>query len=182
VNHHDGTIELSLIIPAFNEEERIAQTLDMALAYLDEEHYPWELIVVDDGSRDRTLDVVATYAPRVQCLALVQNRGKGAAVRTGMLAARGTYRVFTDADLSTPIEELGKMRAAFERGADVVIGSRRLAPGLIKKTSALVPRTHRSRWQQISSSCSLARIRGYSMRVQRMHCTCCNRNFLSCCD
>ncbi len=133
MNHHDSTIELSLIIPAYNEEERIAQTLDKVLSYLDDERYHWELIVVDDGSRDRTLDVVATYAPRVQCIALVQNRGKGAAVRTGMLAAHGTYRVFTDADLSTPIEELGKMRAAFERGADVVIGSRRLAPGLIKK-------------------------------------------------
>jgi dolichyl-phosphate beta-glucosyltransferase len=133
VNEQAQAPELSLVIPAYNEEERIAGTLEKVLAYLGTMPCTWELIVVDDGSSDRTSAVASSIAPHVQVLSMPRNCGKGAAVRTGMLAARGRFRVFTDADLSTPIEELGKMRAAFDSGADVVIGSRRLQPGLIRK-------------------------------------------------
>lgn len=126
-------IWLSLIIPAYNEEERIGTTLDKVLAYLHAKPYSWEVMVVDDGSSDHTAAVAAAYAPQVKVHSLVRNYGKGAAVRTGMLATHGRYRVFTDADLSTPIEELEKMMAAFQRGADVVIGSRRLDRSLVKK-------------------------------------------------
>lgn len=124
---------LSLIIPAYNEEDRIGTTLDRTLRYLQGQPYRWEVIVVDDGSRDRTGHQVRRYAPDVRLYSLMTNRGKGAAVRTGMLLARGYYRAFTDADLSTPIEELAKMLDAFNRGADVVIGSRRLDRSLVKK-------------------------------------------------
>jgi dolichyl-phosphate beta-glucosyltransferase len=124
---------VSLIIPAYNEEDRIGGTLEKVLSYLAAQSYAWELIVVDDGSSDRTSDLVRSFAPSVVLYQLTANMGKGAAVRTGMLLARGQYRVFTDADLSTPIEELGKMLDAFERGADVVIGSRRVDRSLVKK-------------------------------------------------
>lgn len=133
MNEQGEAPELSLVIPAYNEEARIAGTLEKVLAYLSKMQYLWELIVVDDGSSDKTCEVASHYAPHVQVLSMQRNRGKGAAVRTGMLAARGRFRVFTDADLSTPIEELGKMLAVFDSGADVVIGSRRLQPDSIKK-------------------------------------------------
>ncbi|GIV54534.1 MAG: glycosyl transferase [Candidatus Kapaibacterium sp.] len=128
-----GTPYLTLIIPAYNEEERIGGTLEKVLAFLRLQPYTWELIVVDDGSQDRTAEIVSSFAPSVVLYRLTANRGKGAAVRTGMLLAQGQYRAFTDADLSTPIEELGKMLAAFERGADVVIGSRRVDRKLVRK-------------------------------------------------
>lgn len=124
---------LTLIIPAYNEEERISGTLEKVLAFLRLQPYTWELIVVDDGSQDRTAEIVSSFGPSVVLYRLTANRGKGAAVRTGMLLAQGQYRAFTDADLSTPIEELGKMLAAFERGADVVIGSRRVDRKLVRK-------------------------------------------------
>lgn len=128
-----GTPYLTLIIPAYNEEERIGGTLEKVLAFLRLQPYTWELIVVDDGSQDRTAEIVSSFAPSVVLYRLTANSGKGAAVRTGMLLAQGQYRAFTDADLSTPIEELGKMLAAFERGADVVIGSRRVDRKLVRK-------------------------------------------------
>lgn len=135
MNHQDAcsTPYLSLIIPAYNEEERIGTTIEKVLAYLQAQSYTWEVIVVDDGSRDRTAEIVASYAPTVTLYRLTENMGKGAAVRTGMLAAHGQYRVFTDADLSTPIAELQKMLTALQRGADVVIGSRRVDRSLVKK-------------------------------------------------
>jgi dolichyl-phosphate beta-glucosyltransferase len=100
---------LSLIIPAYNEAGRIGRTLQAVLAYLRQQPYESELIVVDDGSTDGTAELVHRTAPEVLLVQLPCNRGKGAAVRQGMLAARGRYRVFTDADLSTPIEELARM-------------------------------------------------------------------------
>ncbi len=124
---------LSLIIPAYNEEERIGTTIEKVLEYLQAQSYTWEVIVVDDGSCDRTAEIVATFAPKVTLYRLTENMGKGAAVRTGMLTAQGQYRVFTDADLSTPIAELHKMLTALQRGADVVIGSRRIDRSLVKK-------------------------------------------------
>jgi dolichyl-phosphate beta-glucosyltransferase len=122
---------LSVVIPAYNEEARLGPTLARVTAWLDGRGAPWELIVADDGSRDRTREI-ATADPRVTLVALPQNRGKGAAVRAGMLAATGDRVLFSDADLSAPIEELDKLAAQLDRGADIAIGSRALDSSDIK--------------------------------------------------
>ncbi len=117
---------LSVVIPAYNEERRLPQTLTRVHDYLARQNYPSELIVVDDGSRDRTADTVAAFARTHPNVRLIRNdhRGKGYTVRTGMLAARGHIVLFSDADLSTPIEDVEKLMPWFERGFDIVIGSR----------------------------------------------------------
>ena len=123
-------VHLSIVIPAYNEERRIGPSLARILAYLGAQSWPAEVLVVIDGSRDRTAEVVrgvATCAVPVQVLDTGINLGKGACVRRGMLAARGALRLFTDADLSTPIEEVERLAHAVDRGYDVAIGSRRLA-------------------------------------------------------
>lgn len=125
---------LSIIIPAFNERDRIGPTLETVFEYLNAERYEAEVLVVDDGSRDDSVSVVRAKlaALRSQYPYIVGelhelgvNSGKGAAVRRGMLEARGKIRIFTDADLSTPIQEVAKMiRAIGEEGYDVAVGSR----------------------------------------------------------
>jgi dolichyl-phosphate beta-glucosyltransferase len=125
--NHASSPALSLIIPAFNEERRIAPTLARVTEYLDARGAPYEVIVVDDGSRDHTRDVVGGFASvnrRVRLLALERNSGKGAAVRAGVLASRGQLVLFSDADLSTPIEELERLEARLHDGADIAVGSR----------------------------------------------------------
>jgi dolichyl-phosphate beta-glucosyltransferase len=129
---------LSLIIPAFNEEKRLPETLDVVLAYLDGRAFDFvEVVVVNDGSRDRTADIVRERAAndgRVRLLENPGNRGKGYAVRHGMSEARGEWVLFSDADLSAPIEELEKLEAALERqGGDGAIGSRALDRSLVGK-------------------------------------------------
>lgn len=119
-------MHLSFVIPAYNEERRIRDTLVRAEAYLREQPYEWEIVLVDDGSGDATVETARAAFPGVRVIAYRPNRGKGHAVRTGMLEARGAFRVFSDADGSTPIEELEKFWPRFETGADVVIGSRTL--------------------------------------------------------
>jgi dolichyl-phosphate beta-glucosyltransferase len=120
---------LSVVIPAYNEQARIGASLDRALAWLDERGEDYELIVADDGSTDTTCALVEARAARHPRLKLLRlpHRGKGGAVRGGMLAAQGRLVLFSDADLATPIEELDKLRAALAAGADVAIGSRALA-------------------------------------------------------
>lgn len=125
-------MRLSLIIPAYNEEDRIGDTVRCAVEYLLIQPYSSEIIIVDDGSQDATAAVVrgieSVSNPRVALITLPKNRGKGFAVRTGMLeGAQGEYRVFYDADASTPIEELNKLWPMFDAGADIVIGSRALS-------------------------------------------------------
>lgn len=124
---------LSLIIPAYNEASRIRPSLEKAYAYLQNVSYDAELIVVDDGSKDDTVKVVEqfiadTNAPqnlRFSVIPLGVNQGKGAAVRRGMLEAKGKVRIFTDADFSTPIYEVEKVIPLIEsQHYDVVIGSR----------------------------------------------------------
>lgn len=121
---------LSIVVPAYNEARRLPGTLPRVIEYASRLGEPAEIIVVDDGSTDGTGDVAAAAArpgDPVVVLRSSPNRGKGAAVRQGMLAARFGHVLFTDVDLSTPIEETAKLRAALARGADVAIGSRRLA-------------------------------------------------------
>ena len=115
---------LSVVIPAYNEAKRIGATLIDVHAYLVKQSCSAEIIVVDDGSADRTADVVRSEFPAVHVISYSENRGKGHAVRTGMLAAKGEVRLFFDADGSTPIEELDKALPHFDAGADIVIGSR----------------------------------------------------------
>lgn len=132
---------LSLIIPTYNEEHRLGATLETVIAYFARQPYSSEIIVVDDGSRDGTRGVFDSIrakhpGPALRFLANSENRGKGAVVRQGMLAAAGEYVVFSDADLSTPIEELEKLLAALEE-VDVAFGSRALDRTLIRKHQPL---------------------------------------------
>ena len=131
-------IELSLVIPAYNEAARLPPYLESVRRYLDGQHPgAYEVIVVDDGSRDGLPDVLARLAPDWPELAVMQhgaNQGKGAAVRTGMLAGRGGRLLFADADGATPIDQEAGLSEAVGAGADVAIGSRLLAaPGLTRR-------------------------------------------------
>jgi dolichyl-phosphate beta-glucosyltransferase len=114
---------LSVVIPSYNEEGRLPPTLARIGEYLAEQDYESEILVVDNASSDRTSEVARQAGATVLA---EPRRGKGAAVRTGMLAARGEYILFSDADLSTPIEEVEKLLAELRAGADVAIASRGL--------------------------------------------------------
>lgn len=121
--------ELTVIIPCFNEERRLPATLARLREYLGGRDLRYELLVVDDGSLDGTLTAArdaALAAPEIQVLHYGGNRGKGFAVAYGAMRARGGLVLFSDADLSTPIEELEEFERAARRGADIVIGSRAL--------------------------------------------------------
>lgn len=123
--------QYSIIIPAYNEAARLGKTLDHIIAYVVAERWDAEVIVVNDGSKDRTPDLVREYAKANSSLRLVENpgnHGKGYSVRNGMLNAAGEILLFSDADLSSPIEEAPKLFAALAAGADVAIGSRWLRP------------------------------------------------------
>ena len=120
---------LSIVVPAYNEEQRLPRTIEAIERYLAEKGIPYELILVDDGSVDGTrmiMDRAAERNPSVRVEALPRNRGKGRAIATGVAVARGSEILVTDADLSTPIEELDKLRTALHGGAGVAIGSRAL--------------------------------------------------------
>lgn len=128
---------LSIVIPAYNEERRLPQTLRRVLDWLAKGNFRfYELIVVDDGSRDGTARMVEEFAQTDPSLRLVRNpgnRGKGYAVRNGILEAKGDWILYSDADLSTPIEEIEKLcRAANEQNAGVAIGSRAVDRSLVE--------------------------------------------------
>jgi glycosyltransferase involved in cell wall biosynthesis len=125
--------ELSIVIPSFNEELRLPVTLADISAYIRASKRETEVIVVDDGSTDRTADIASSFRGEIQRLRVVRNdknRGKGYSVRRGMLEARGRIVLFTDADLSAPIDEADKLIAALA-DHDVAIGSRALNRSLI---------------------------------------------------
>ncbi|MEK6543128.1 MAG: dolichyl-phosphate beta-glucosyltransferase [Elusimicrobiota bacterium] len=119
------TPPLSIIIPAFNEADRLPAYLTAILDFFRD--HPIEVIVVDDGSQDATASVVADFQhsdKRIQIIRIAKNQGKGNAVKTGMLAAKGDLRLFTDADGSIPIDEYPKLKAAIDAGYDIAIGSK----------------------------------------------------------
>jgi dolichyl-phosphate beta-glucosyltransferase len=120
--------ELSVVIPAFNEERRLPDTLARLVDFLERWPESHEILLVDDGSTDRTVERAQEVCPSILVTRNPHNRGKGHAVRQGMLRASGRRRLMTDADLSTPIEELERLFLQMEQGCDVVIGSRAL-PG-----------------------------------------------------
>jgi glycosyltransferase involved in cell wall biosynthesis len=125
--------DLSVVIPSYNEELRLPTTLDRIAGYLQSYRGTAEVLVVDDGSKDRTAAVAESYRGKIPSLRVVSNgvnRGKGYSVRRGVQEARGRIALFTDADLSAPIEEAGKLIAALENN-DVAIGSRAMDRSLI---------------------------------------------------
>jgi len=127
-------VDVSLVIPAYNAAAVLAASLERAEAWLAGLGRASELIVVDDGSTDGTARILAEFAPRVRVLRHHPNRGKGYAVRRGMLAARGRVRAFLDAGQTYPVENIAALLAAVEAGADVAIGSR------VHRDSAVSPR------------------------------------------
>lgn len=139
--------ELSIIIPAYNEESRLPRALASIRDYLASQGMTGEraeVIVVDDGSKDGTARVVKEWIRELPVLRLVsnvQNRGKGYSVRHGMQEARGRIALFTDADLSAPIEEAGKLLAPLEQGYQVAIGSRALDRSLISVHQSVLRET-----------------------------------------
>jgi glycosyltransferase involved in cell wall biosynthesis len=136
--------EFSIIIPAYNEERRLPETLERIAAYVRTSGRETEILVVDDGSTDRTAAFADSFRSKLPALRVISNgsnRGKGYSVRRGMLEARGCTVLFTDADLSAPIEEADKLFAALETH-DVAIGSRALDRGLIS--------VHQSRFRELA--------------------------------
>ncbi len=120
-------MHLSIIIPAYNEEKRLPLTLIEIDKYLSKQAYDYEIIVVSDGSKDKTAAKTREMAVKIKGLRLLdfkQNRGKGFVIRAGMLEASGNFRIFTDADNSTSIDQIEKMWPFFKKGYQVVIGSR----------------------------------------------------------
>src|SRR6266566_5273383 len=130
------SLDLSIVIPAFNEERRVPKAIERIGAYLTARPLRAEIIVVDDGSSDATPTLIESYRGKYPGLRLISNganRGKGFSVRHGVLEARGEIVLFTDADLSTPIEEADKLLVALqEKGYDVAIGSRGVDRSLIE--------------------------------------------------
>jgi dolichyl-phosphate beta-glucosyltransferase len=117
----------SIVIPAYNESARLAASLEKVLGYVHVQGWDAEVIVVNDGSRDNTAEIVLDFMARDSILKLLENpgnRGKGYSVRNGVLHALGRIILFTDADLSSPIEEAPRLLGALDAGADIAIGSR----------------------------------------------------------
>src|SRR3989344_4775295 len=117
---------LSVVIPAYNEEKNIEKTVRSVFSYLKEKSIEHEILVVTDGSKDKTNDIVRSLkmeTPTLELLEYEQNKGKGFAVKLGMLRAKGDLRLFTDADNSTPINHLDKFMPYISEGYSVVIGS-----------------------------------------------------------
>lgn len=149
--------KLSLIIPVYNEEKRVKKGLATALNYLKKQAYPWELIIIDDGSTDRTIGVLSatnyellTTNYRVHILRTHRNFGKGHAIRLGVEAAEGDYIIFSDIDFSVPIESTEKFIAALKNNK-VAIGSRRLRNSKVTKKQNKIRESLGQGFTQISN-------------------------------
>ncbi len=119
------SIFLSIVIPAYNEENRLPDTLEQVFRFLEKQTFDSEVIVVENGSSDRTFEVAQAFAKRHESFRVLQTeRGKGTAVKRGMLAARGEYRFMCDADLSMPVEEIPKFIPPALNDFDIAIASR----------------------------------------------------------
>jgi len=136
-------MHLSVIIPAYNEEKRLPQTLREIDEYLRKQNFESEIIVVSDGSKDRTVEISKNLMSEIKNLRVIEfkeNRGKGFGVKEGMLAALGDFRLFTDADNSTPINQIEKFWSEFEKGFDIVIASRDLKGAILDPPQPLFRR------------------------------------------
>lgn len=150
-------MDVSIIIPAYNEESRIIPTLEKIYEYFKSSRMDFEIIVVDDGSKDNTVKIVGQWqktkffsspsrgeddggGERIRIISHIKNKGKGAAVRTGVLGAEGDLILFSDADLSTPVEEFEKLKKAIEEGYDIAIGSRGMPESDVKIKQNLLRR------------------------------------------
>ncbi|NOQ74092.1 MAG: glycosyltransferase [Crocinitomix sp.] len=143
--------DLSIIIPAYNEAKRIVPTIQNINNYLAKTHYNYEIIVADDGSTDDTINIIKNLEieiPELRLMCCESNKGKGQAVRVGMLAAEGRIRLFSDADGATPIEELPNVLAPIEnKEAKISIGSRYLAQSEIAKSQPF----YRRAWSRLAN-------------------------------
>src|SRR3989338_351525 len=124
-----NNIFLSVVMPAYNEEKNIAEAIRRVRAFMSHKSYGWELLVVNDGSLDKTADVVQKLLaqepdPHVRLLSSDVNKGKGASVKIGVLASRGEFVLVTDVDLSTPIKEVDRLISLMQEGYDGLVGSR----------------------------------------------------------
>ncbi|MEW5820198.1 MAG: dolichyl-phosphate beta-glucosyltransferase [Cyanobacteriota bacterium] len=132
---NNNSVYLSMIIPAFNEEFRLPSTLDSIFEYLDKQDYTYEIIVVDDGSIDKTASLVEqnpNYPEKIKLIKHSTNHGKGYAVRKGVESAIGNFIIFNDADGATPVEEIEKLQQAINNGADIAIASRALRESTVE--------------------------------------------------
>jgi glycosyltransferase involved in cell wall biosynthesis len=140
----EGNLDLSIIIPSYNEEARLPGTLQRIAEYLPTLRLRTEVLVVDDGSTDRTATVAESFHGKLTGLRVLSNgtnRGKGYSVRHGMLEAQGDMVLFTDADLSAPIEEAEKLLRPLNNGYDVAIGSRAMDRSLISTRQSIFRET-----------------------------------------
>lgn len=153
-------LDLSIVIPAYNEENRIGRSLEEILAYLGRNAFPFEVIIVDDGSQDRTVEIAAEKLRDThhQILKNLTNRGKGFSVRRGVLAASGRVILFTDSDLSTPIEEFDKFEAVLREGYDVAIGSRAIPTSLVEQHQNVIRETMGKTFNLLARLLSFRRI------------------------
>lgn len=129
------SIYLSVIIPAYNEEHRLGATLESVANFLQKQNYQAEVLVVSDGSSDRTAETAKTFSGKIKNLKVIENKenhGKGYVTRQGMIEAKGKFRVFMDADNSTDLEQIDRFLPFFKEGYDVVIGDRDLKESRIK--------------------------------------------------
>jgi glycosyltransferase involved in cell wall biosynthesis len=160
---------VSVVIPCYNEAGKVETDIHAALEYFGAQPYSFELILVDDGSADATGAVLEKACheagPHARAICYRPNRGKGCAVRTGMLQAQGCYRLFADAGLCVPYSEIGKGLALLEAGADVAIGSRKLAESQVTEKQAGYPSDRFVHIRITGSQLDGAAVLGYAMRV-----------------
>lgn len=148
----DNSVDVSVVVPAFNEERRLPPTLIDIIDHVESQPLSWEVIVVDDGSSDGTSEVVRKFERLWRHVRLIRtplNHGKGHAVRTGVLNSRGQIIIFADADGSCPFAEMERLRNCLEQGADVAIGSR----AVHSSDTRVVTRWHRKLMGRVFNLC-----------------------------